>query len=55
MFLCSVVSDSYRPLGTIQFMEFSRPDHPNLGVDSRYSTLQVDSLPAEPQGKPFSM
>ena len=51
---------------TIQSMEFSRPaywsgwpfpspgDLPNPGIKPRSSTLQVDSLPAEPQGKPKS-
>jgi len=45
-------------------MEFSRPqywsgqpfpspgDLPNSGIKPRSPTLQVDSLPAEPQGKP---
>ena len=45
-------------------MEFSRPeywrglpchppgDRPNLGIESRFPTLQADSLPAEPQVKP---
>ena len=45
-------------------MEFSRPEYwrgkpfpspgdlPNLGIKSRSSALQVDSLPSEPQGKP---
>ena len=45
-------------------MELSRPEYcsrypfpspgdlPNLGTDPRYPTLQVDSLPAGPQGKP---
>ena len=49
---------------TIQSMEFSRPEYwsgqpfpspgdlPNPGIKPRSSTLQVDSLPAEPQGKP---
>ena len=49
---------------TIQSMEFSRleywsgqPFHslgdlPNPGIESRYPSLQADSLPAEPQGKP---
>ena len=49
---------------TIQPMEFSRPgywsgepspspgDLPNSGIKPRSPTLQVDSLPAEPQGKP---
>ena len=47
-------------------MEFSRPDYwsgwpfpspgdlPNPGIEPRSSALQVDSLPAEPQGKPNS-
>ena len=43
-------------------MEFSRPEYwkpfpspgdlPNPGVKPRSPALQVDSLPAEPQGKP---
>ena len=49
---------------TIQFMEFSRPEYwsgqpfPSLGdlpnpvIEPRFPTLQVDSLPAKPQGKP---
>ena len=49
---------------TIQCMEFSRPvfwsgqpspspgDLPNPGIKPRSPTLQVVSLPAEPQGKP---
>ena len=49
---------------TIQSMQFSRPqywsgqpflspeDLPNPGIQPRSPTLQVDSLPAEPQGKP---
>ena len=49
---------------TIQSMEFSRPEYwsgypfpspgdlPNPGIEPRSPTLQVDSLPAEPQGKP---
>ena len=46
-------------------MEFSRPeywsgyfpspgDHPNPGIEPRSPALQVDSLPAEPQGKPVA-
>ena len=27
-------------------------DHPNPGIESRSPTLQADSLPAEPEGKP---
>ena len=49
---------------TIQSMEFSRPEYwrelpfpsagdlPNPGSEPRSPTLQVDSLPAEPPGKP---
>ena len=49
---------------TIQSMEFSRPEHwsgypfpspgdlPNPGIEPRSPPLQVDSLPAEPPGKP---
>ena len=45
-------------------MELSRPDYwsgepfpspgdlPSLGLESRSPSLEVDSLPAEPQGKP---
>ena len=45
-------------------MEFSRPEYwsgqpfpspgdlPNPGIEPRYPTLQPDSLPAEPPGKP---
>ena len=45
-------------------MEFSRPeywsgypfpsprDHPNPGIEPRSPSMQADSLPAEPQGKP---
>ena len=49
---------------TIQSMEFSRPEYwngqpflspgdlPNPGIEPRSPALQVDSLPAEPPGKP---
>ena len=49
---------------TTQSMEFSRPEHwsgwlfpspgdlPSLGIEPRFPTLQVDSLPAEPQASP---
>ena len=51
---------------TMQSMEFSRPEHwrgqlfpslgnlPNPRIEPRSSTLQADSLPAQPQGKPKS-
>ena len=46
-------------------MQFSRPEYwsgqllpspgdlPNPGLEPRYPTLQAESLPAEPPGKPF--
>ena len=49
---------------TIQSMKFSRPEYwsgqpfpspgdlPNPGIEARSPALRVDSLPAEPQGKP---
>ena len=49
---------------TIQSMEFSRPEYwsgypfpspgdlPNPGIEPRSPALEVDSAPAEPQGKP---
>ena len=52
---------------TIHSMEFSRPedwsgwpfpspgDLPNPEIKSRFPTLQVDSLAADPQGKPHSL
>ena len=58
----AVTSYSMTPW-TIQSMEFSRPEYwselpfpspgnlPNPRIESRSPTLQVDSLPAEPQGK----
>ena len=54
----------FATLWTIQPMEFSRPEYcrgqpfpspghlPNSGIRPRSPTLQLDSLPAEPQGKP---
>ena len=40
---------------TIQSMEFSRQEGylPNPGIKPRSPTLQVNSLPTEPQGKPM--
>ena len=50
---------------TIQSMEFSSPEYcsglpfpspgylPNPGIEPRSPALQADSLPAEPQGKPY--
>ena len=60
---CSVVSDTLRPQELIQSMKFSKAEHwsgklfpppedfPNPGMEPRFPALQVDSLPAEPQGK----
>ena len=48
----------YTLLGILQariltWVAFPSPgDFPNLGIEPRSSALQVDSLPAEPQGKP---
>ena len=51
---------------TIQSMEFSKPEYwngqpfpspgdlPNQGIEPRSSTLQADSLSAEPHGQPRS-
>ena len=59
----SVMSDSATPW-TILSMEFSKPEYwtgypfpspgdcPNPGIKPRSPTLQADSSPAEPQGKP---
>ena len=58
---CSVMSNSATP--TIQPVEFSRPENlsslsllqgifPTQGLNPGLPTLQADSLPAEPQGKP---
>ena len=61
----SVVSDRlFATPWIIQSMEFCRTEHwsglpfpspgdlPNLGIQPRSPTLQADSLPAKPQGKP---
>ena len=52
------------PMDSIESMEFSRPEYwsgypfpfpgdlPNSGIEPRSSSLQADSLLAEPQGKP---
>ena len=63
----SVVFDSWRPLArqTPLSMEFSRqeywggllfpsPEHlPNPGIEPKSATLNIDSLPSQPPGKPF--
>ena len=55
----SVVSDSLRPHGIFQARILkwllSLPgDLPNPGIKSRSPTLQADSLPSEPPGKPMN-
>ena len=62
---CSVMSLFVTPW-TIQSMEFSRPEYwrgwpfpspgglPNPGIEPRSPTLQADSLPAVPYGKPMN-
>ena len=60
------MSDSFAtPWALEKYMEFSRPEYwsgypffspgdlPNPGIEPRSPTLQVDSLPAEPPGKPL--
>ena len=56
---CSVVSDSLHPPWTIHspgqntgVVSCSPGDLPNPGIKPRSPTMQADSLPAEPQGKP---
>ena len=56
------MSDSLQPHGTVhgilqarilEWVAFPSPeDLPNPGIEPRSPALQVDSLPAEPQGKP---
>ena len=58
------MSEALRHHGLIQSIEFSRPEYwngwpfpspgalPNLGIKPRSPTLQADSLPSEPPGKP---
>ena len=41
-----------RPECWIGYLLPSPGDLPNLGINSRSPTLQADSLPAEPAGKP---
>ena len=61
---CSVVSDFLRPQGLYSLwnspgqntgvgsLSLLHGDLPNPGIEPRSLTLQADSLPAEPQGKP---
>ena len=60
----SFVSDSLRPLGLyspwnspgqntgVGSLSLLQGDLPNPGIEPRSPTLQADSLPDEPQGKP---
>ena len=52
---CSFMSDSLQPHGLYQPWSSSGQntgeDLPNSGIEPRSPTLQVDSLPAEPQVK----
>ena len=48
---CSVVSDTGRNTGVGSLFPFPG-DLPNPGIEPRSPTLQADSLPAEPQGRP---
>ena len=56
---CSVMSDSLQPQGIVhvlqaRVLEFPSPGDPlNPGIEPSSPTLQVDSLLAEPSGKPL--
>ena len=60
---CSVVSNSATPWTAVsvdspskrpEWVSLPPPgDLPNPGIEARSPTLQADSLPAEPQGKPL--
>jgi len=40
----------------LEWVAFPSPrDLPNPGIEPRSPALQADSLPAEPQGKPFAI
>ena len=60
---CSVMSNSLQPHNIVHgilqtrilewvAIPFSRGSSPNPGIETRSPALQVDSLPAEPPGKP---
>ena len=61
---CSAMSNSLRPVKCLCPLGFSRQEYwsglpcpppgdlPNPGIEPRSPTLQVDSLPSEPPGKP---
>ena len=48
----TVACQAPSPLQARMLDPLSPGDHPNLGTEPRSSTLQVDSLPFEPPGKP---
>ena len=58
MTLWTVAVQAPLPMGILQarILEWvampSPGDLPNPGIETRYPTLQVDSLPSEPPGKP---
>ena len=39
----------------LAWMSPSSGDHPNPGIEPRSPTLQADSLPSEPPGKPYNL
>ena len=54
MSIMSVMPSNHLILCCPLLLPFSSPgDLPNPGIEPRFPTLQADSLPAEPQGKPF--
>ena len=61
---CSVVSNSLQPHGpsvhgtlqakVLEWLPFPSPgDLPNPRTEPKFPTLQADSLPSEPPGKPW--
>ena len=51
--LCDPMGYTVHGILQTRILEFPSPeDLPNSGIEPRSPTLQVDSLPAEPQGKP---
>ena len=50
---CSLLGSSLHEISQARILPFPSPgDLPNAEIESRSPALQVDSLPAEPQGKP---
>ena len=51
--LCDPINMEFFQARILQWLPFPSPGAlPNPGIESRCPALQVDSLPAEPQGKP---